>query len=326
MASPRDQSHPTDTITEATLPLTKGQAGGGQNNTAAWDYFHINSIEKGTDGHYLLSARHISTIFKINGTDGSVIWRLGGNKTDFALGPEVEFGFQHHARYLQGSNDSVTLISLFDNSFYGSETSAQDMNVQIYPYSRGKYIAIDHVNSSASLLQAFHPPDDAILTKSQGSLQTVPCGNVLINWGSEGQITEYLSNGTIIFHAHLDSGHLASNVQNYRGFRYHWNGYSSEVPAIFAEVSGETARFYASWNGDTTTKFWRFSWHENNGQSPPIFRWKDVPRTGFETSFEVSIHDGQGRNLSDVVATALDVDGRELSSTQAVAVVGKSLD
>lgn len=311
--------------TEAILHLKRGQAGGGQNNTAAWDYFHINSVEKGSDGHYLLSARHISTIFKINGTDGSIIWRLGGNKTDFALGSEVEFGFQHHARYLQGSNDSITMISLFDNSYYGSEDSTNGTDVQIYPFSRGKYIAIDHAAKTAELVQAFHPPGNAILTKSQGSLQTLPSGNVLINWGSEGQITEYLANGTIIFHAHLDSNPLAENVQNYRGFRYHWTGYSSETPAVYTEVAGGAVRIYVSWNGDTATKFWRFSWQEKDSQvAQPKLRWRDVPRDGFETSLEVPIPTGTNgpKLLSSFVATALDADGRYLAMSETTEVSG----
>lgn len=71
----------------------------------AWDYFHINSITKGNDGHYLLSARHASTIYKINGTGGTVIWRLGGKRSDFVLGPNVTFGFQHHARYMKDDTE-----------------------------------------------------------------------------------------------------------------------------------------------------------------------------------------------------------------------------
>ncbi len=215
------------------------------------------------------------------------------------------------------------MISLFDNSYYGSETSANGTDVQIYPYSRGKYIAIDHANKTASLLQAFHPPGNSILTKSQGSLQTLPSGNVLINWGSEGQITEYLANGTVIFHAHLDSNPLAENVQNYRGFRYHWTGHSSETPAVYAERAGGSAHFYVSWNGDTTTKFWRFSWQEKESQAAqPRIRWRDVLRDGFETSLDVPIQNAtNGRMLlSSVVATALDADGRELVKSEAVEV------
>ncbi len=40
----------------------------------------------------------------------------------------------------------MELISLFDNSVYGSESAGEDKQVILYPYSRGKYIALDHVH------------------------------------------------------------------------------------------------------------------------------------------------------------------------------------
>ena len=75
--------------------------------------FNVNSIAKDEDNHYLVSARHASTIYKINGIDGSIIGRLGGLYSSFHLGEDVEFGFQHHARWVDPkhlpSHVSVTL-------------------------------------------------------------------------------------------------------------------------------------------------------------------------------------------------------------------------
>ncbi|XWX00512.1 hypothetical protein V2A60_008532 [Cordyceps javanica] len=306
---------------DAALSLLQGQAGNGVNSSVAWDYFHINSIEKGTDGHYLLSGRHVSTIYKINGTDGSIIWQLGGNHTDFELGPEVEFGYQHHARYMPGTNESTTHLSLFDNSFYGSEATGNGSNITTYPYSRGKYIAIDHQAKKATLTRAFHPPNDAILTTSQGSLQTLANGNVFINWGSEGQITEYLPNGTIIFHAHLDSGELTDHVQSYRGFRYHWTGFSPEIPALVAEKNGSTVNLYVSWNGDTRTKYWRFEWTSRDGQgSGSQERQHVVERTGFETILNLTLK-SERETVFNFRAISVDVDGQEIGQSDKVALL-----
>lgn len=296
---------------DAILPLTAGGAGNGANNTAAWDYFHINSVEKGPDGHYLLSARHISTLFKINGTDGSIIWRLGAHKSDFKLGPEVEFGFQHHARYLAGGNDSTTLISLFDNSYYGTGKNETGTDVQIYPYSRGKYISIDHTEKRATLVKEFIPPKKGILTKHQGSVQTLPNGNVLINWGSEGQITEYSSNGTILFHAHLDSGVLADGVQNYRAFRYNWTGTSAETPALAVHKSAKGVAAYVSWNGDTRVAHWRFAW-KGYGQGTRIVR-----RSGFETTADLPV---QKPAKLQVTAEGIDCHGKVIGRSDSVTV------
>ena len=51
-----------------------------------YDYFHINSVKLDTDGNLLVSSRHTWTVYKVNRTTGAIIWRLGGKKSDFALG------------------------------------------------------------------------------------------------------------------------------------------------------------------------------------------------------------------------------------------------
>jgi hypothetical protein len=307
-------------VIESMLPLKLGQAGLGYNSSTAWDYFHINSITKGEDGHYLLSARHASMILKINGVDGSVMWRLGGHQSDFALGPEVQFGFQHHARYLAGQHaEDVETISLFDNSVYGSESAGGgEKEVRLYPFSRGKYISLDHKRKTATLVKAFHPPDDSILTKSQGSLQTLPNKNALINWGSEGQLTEYSPDGKIIFHAYLGSGFLQDKLQNYRAFRYNWTGYSPETPAVLAEVDlSGSARVYVSWNGDTETKTWRFFWTAEDGEGAQVEGTKEVRRSGFETACHLPV---QGFNISSVRVEAVDGFGHVLTVSEDVEV------
>ena len=59
---------------ESVLPINSGQAGSGYNSSDAWDYFHINSVDKDADGNYLISARDACAVHKINGTDGEIIW------------------------------------------------------------------------------------------------------------------------------------------------------------------------------------------------------------------------------------------------------------
>ena len=138
----------------------------------AWDYFHIIPITKVDDRHYLLSTRHASIIYKINGTDVTVIWRLGGERSDFVLGPNTTFGSQHHARYMEVGTGSLEEISLFDNPVYGSEAGGggdKEVHLYSYPFSRGKYIRPDYESKRATLERFFHPPNSAILSFSQGS-------------------------------------------------------------------------------------------------------------------------------------------------------------
>jgi hypothetical protein len=118
------------------------------------------------------------------------------------------------------------------------------------PFSRGKIIGVDGRTWEATIVQAFHPPDN-LLSKSQDSTQVVPKGNVLVNWGSEGAITEFKSDSTPIFHFYMDSGLLGEGVDNYREFRYNWTGIPNEAPAIVALQDPEIERgsIYGSLNG-----------------------------------------------------------------------------
>ncbi len=75
------------------------------------DYLHLNSIGVDTDGHLLVSARHTSAVYKVHRRTGAVIWRLGGTRSDFALGPGVSFGYQHDAR-----RHSDGTLTIFDNA------------------------------------------------------------------------------------------------------------------------------------------------------------------------------------------------------------------
>lgn len=279
------------------------RAGLGYNSSTAWDYIHVNSITKGVDGHYLLSARSASTLYKINGTDGSVIWRVGGKFSDFKLGPGVEFAFQHHARYVSGALDT---ISFFDNSAGGG--------------SAGKIVSFDFDKGEAMLRQAFHPPH-SIVAFSQGSTQVLPNGNVLVNWGSEDQITEFNGEGDVLFHAYLESGARQLNTQNYRAFKGNWTGFSPETPALTVEDDGEgKITVWVSWNGDTRTTSWRALLNSSSDglSSGGLSRLSTYifAKNGFETKFDISNRSSAGA----LQVEALDAHGKVLSRSEITAV------
>jgi len=60
-----------------------------------FDYFHVNSIEIDHDGNLLVSARNTHTIYKVSRRTGKILWRLGGRRSDFTLGRDVRFAWQH---------------------------------------------------------------------------------------------------------------------------------------------------------------------------------------------------------------------------------------
>ncbi|KAI0004378.1 Arylsulfotransferase-domain-containing protein [Xylariaceae sp. FL0662B] len=294
---------------EAILPINPGQAGSGYNSSDAWDYFHINSVDKDADGNYLISARDACSIHKINSTDGRIIWKLNGKDSSFRVPKDAEFCFQHDARFL-GRHDDVEVISLYDNSAHGTEHSGGS-EVHTAPTSSGKIVRVNTTSWEAELVQAFFPPDDDLLSKSQGSTRVLPNGNVLVNWGSEGALTEFLPDGTAVFHAYMDSGDLGVGVQNYRGFRYNWTGLPNEEPAIVA-LRGDDGNttVYVSWNGDTETGSWRFYALVGEDGSKEFFL-GEVERTSFETSLRVS----GGEIITAVFAEAVGADGGALRST-----------
>ncbi|KAI0888114.1 ASST-domain-containing protein [Annulohypoxylon maeteangense] len=291
---------------EAILPLNPGQAGSGFNSSDAWDYFHINSVDKDSDGNYLISARDACSIHKINGTDGSIIWKLDGKDSSFNVPKEAKFCFQHHARFIS-QEDDVEIISLYDNSAHGTEHGGGS-EVHTAPTSSGKIIKVNTTSWEAELVQAFFPPDD-LLSKSQGSTQTLPNGNALVNWGSSGAVTEYLSDGTPIFHAYMDSDYLGLGVENYRAFRYNWTGIPNEEPAIVALRNEEGLTAYVSWNGDTETKTWRFYASTDDYGSKEFLG--EATRTSFETSIRI-----QDVNIGGISAEAIDGNGRSLRNTR----------
>jgi hypothetical protein len=236
---------------------------------------------------------------------------LDGKKSSFTLGKNVTFCFQHHARFLpqlkgEDEGDNIEYISLYDNSAHGTE-DGRGSEVHTAPTSSGKIIKLDTEAWTAELVQGFYPPDN-LRSKSQGSTQVLPNGNVINNWGSEGALTEHDSKGKVLFHTYMDSGYLGLGVENYRGFRYNWTGFPNEAPAIVALEHKKGTTIYVSWNGDTETATWRFYALTSKRGAKSFLG--EAARTSFETSLEVS--DKAGLH---VVAEAVDANGKVLRST-----------
>jgi hypothetical protein len=233
-----------------------------------FDFFHINSIDVEPDGNLLISARHTWTVYKVNRQTGEVIWRLGGKRSDFAMAAGTQFSWQHDAR--RQADGSITL---FDDGSNGSKPPTED-------HSRGLALAVDEANHSASVLRDYSH-SGTILAMSQGSMQTLPNGNVLIGWGDQPYFTEYTAEGEIVL-----EGRLPTASFSYRALRFDWHGRPTDRPVLVvepAEVSGLTV--YASWNGATDVA----AWVVVGGSSPAdLVALGSQPRSGFETAIGIS--------------------------------------
>src|ERR1700761_6796842 len=174
---------------------------------------HINSVDKSSASNtYLMSARHISTVYNINSTDGSIIWRLSaGGHTDFAC-QDFNFSFQHDARFVF-ENDTHTIISLWDNASNGFNKTST--------YSSGMIISLDRNAHTATLLANYSAPvPGGIRSDSQGNFEVMSNGNVFINYGSVPAVSEHKADGTPVLFATFG----VYPVMNYRGFSFNWTG------------------------------------------------------------------------------------------------------
>lgn len=303
---------------ESLLPPDDGEAGHGYNSSDAWDYFHINAVDKDANGDYIISARHTAALYKIDGRTGDIVYKFGGlpaiKPSSFSNTDNFTFAFQHHARFLSRSDDGTKeVISFYDNSAHGTENN--DGNVVDYnKYSSAKIVELDTETWTAKLLFLGVAPD-GVLSKSQGNTQVLANGNVLIGTGSAGSVAEFDPAGNVIFAAYLDSGVHGNRVQNYRAFRYEWTGIPREKIAVFSELTADGSTVvYVSWNGDTRTRTWKF-FLVKHGKKHYLGK---APKSGFETTFYVDT------DVDTVLAEAYDDEGEllgESSSSRTVAQV-----
>ena len=264
----------------------------GFNTKGAYDYFHINSIELDADGNFLISARNTWAIYKIDRGSGNIIWRLGGKKSDFAMGPGTAFAWQHDARH-HGASDQ--LVSLFDDG----------AAPQVQPQSKALVLALDTKQMRATLHRKYtHAPP--VLSHALGSTQILPNGNVLVGWGTAPWLSEYTAGGALVFDAHLPHG-----GQNYRVLKMPWRGRPTEPPAIATRRRGGHGFVYASWNGATDVHSWRLESGASASALPTV---SATRRTGFETELLAPA----GARYAAIVA--LDGRGRPLGRSQAMKI------
>jgi hypothetical protein len=255
------------------------------------DYFHLNSIGVDTDGNLLVSSRHTSTVYKVDRKSGNVIWRLGGKKSDFQLGPGARFDFQHDAR---GHADGT--LTLFDNGATGPGPGA------VEPMSRPIRLALDTTAMTATLVREYLPSTPR-LTVAMGNLQTLPDGGSFVGWGTDGSFSEIGPDGITRLDARFDHG-----TATYRAFRNHWHGRPKTPPslAVAPDTNGSPTA-YVSWNGATDVAEWRL----RAGASASTLKTVAlVPRKGFETPIPVPT------TARFVAVDAIDATGAKLGSSK----------
>jgi Arylsulfotransferase (ASST) len=254
---------------------------------APFDYFHVNSVDLDDDGNYIVSARNTHTVYKLSRKGGAIMWRLGGKHSDFEMGPGTTFGYQHDARRQEDGT-----ITVFDNS----NTPA------VAKVSRALVIQLDEKAKTATLVHAYEHPKH-LLTPHQGNEQRLLDGHVLVTWGGIPYVTEYGTDGQVLFDGRLAIG------DTYRGYRLPWEGRPKTPPAIAAEGDGGDVVVYASWNGATDVASWEVLAGPDEQSLKAV---KKIDKSGFETTMRVKTDEKL------VAVEALDGAGRPLGRSHAI--------
>jgi Arylsulfotransferase (ASST) len=257
----------------------------------SFDYLHANSLARTSDGDILLSARHTSAVYKIDPVSGRIVWRLGGKRSDFTMGPGTRFGYQHDARPLGGGR-----VSLFDNA---------DVDAGSPRRSSGMVVALDMAHRRARLVRALHRPKE-LLSTSQGNFQVLPGGGAVVGWGSQPVVSEFSPRGRLLFDASFPS----ADQQSYRAYKFPWTGHPTAPPDVVASRShGDRTVAFVSWNGATEVRRWVLLAGPSPQRLRPVAR---RPWTGFETRLAA-------RTPARWVAVrALDAAGRPLGRSKAI--------
>ena len=254
-----------------------------------YDYFHINSVDVYDDEHVLISSRNTWTIYKVNRKTGEVVWRFGGKKSDFEMGEGTRTAYQHDARW---HGDGT--LTVFDNGG----------GPWVHEQSRAIRVELDEDAMKASLVREYIHPGE-LRSATQGSVQTLPNGNVFVGWGSSPVLSEFSEGGELLFDADFPA-----EGESYRAFRFPWKGQPEEAPAVVAEPGkGDEVTLYASWNGATEVATWEVLAGSGPDQLESV---GSAPRKGFETTITLRTDEPY------VAVRAKDGSGRVLATSEAL--------
>lgn len=292
-------SLPNVALTESYLPLPA---------SGPYDYFHINAAKLDTDGNILVSSRHTWTVYKINRTSGAIMWRLGGKKSDYALGTGLPFAWQHDVEAV-----NATTLRIFDNESDG---------IPVLPHSRVIWVNHDDTAMTANVIETIVHPAMLSVT-AEGSAQTLANGDTFVDWGILGRVSEFNGAGQLNFDAILPTGY-----SSYRGFRYPWVGTpmtgssltaspmfdSAGVPmsiptASAVQNSDGTVGVHAIWNGATQVASWQIL---GGSSSTSLAQVATAPWNGLDTLVSVP------GPLDTVQVVAFDATGTAIGTSAAV--------
>jgi len=150
------------------------------------DVIHMNSIQE-VGNEIIFSARHLDAVYAIDRTTGNVLWKVGGSSTPQSLTvvgntyPQV-FSGQHDARLRSDGT-----LTVHDNAT--QETG--------HPV-RALAFHIDVATRTATVVQDVTDPNFDQTSSSIGSVDLLPGGNWLVDWGTADYVAELTPQGASV--------------------------------------------------------------------------------------------------------------------------------
>ncbi|KAI0542559.1 Arylsulfotransferase-domain-containing protein [Xylaria digitata] len=286
---------------------------------AVFDLWHVNSVEKTPEGDFLVSSRHLHSVFLVDGTTSKVKWVIGGkrgNFTDVSANSSAVFHWQHNAHFTAKNR-----ISLFDNqAVFNGFCAGQERGC-----SRGLEIEFDTTDWTYWVVNEWYHPQ-SLVSASCGGVSRTPKGNTLVAWGQNPMYTEYTPDGELVMDVQrgqvLPLDHGIVPVVAYRAEKADWVGMPTWPPSIAVNADGDGMVVYVSWNGATEVEGYVLFTSDSVTKLNGVGAATAVSgRMGFETSFQLT----EKRRYARVAA--LDRNGTILGYTMAIdTVTHKTLD
>ncbi len=150
------------------------------------DVIHMNSIQYDGHGGIIFSARHFDAIYRIDMATGNITWKLGGSPTPQSLTVVGDQYVRAGGQLFSGQHDARLqpdgTLTVHDNG-----TSAVRA-------PRALQFTIDTSNHTATETKQLTDPR-ASTSPFWGSVQPLPGGDWVIQWGGSDFMTELSSQG-----------------------------------------------------------------------------------------------------------------------------------
>ncbi|HEX3690706.1 MAG TPA: arylsulfotransferase family protein [Solirubrobacteraceae bacterium] len=143
--------------------------------THEFDYMHLNSVAVTPDGNLIISGRHTWALYKLDRASGEVMWRLGGKRSQFAMGTDAQFAWQHDVRM-----PNPRTITVFDNGDDGRTPTHRTRALDLSVNERARRVTVGHA----------YVRRRPVTATAMGSARRLGDGHMAVGWGSAHYVTE----------------------------------------------------------------------------------------------------------------------------------------